>query len=1100
MSVYEEKIEFFRSVVDDILKGLNYCNAFNIISINEYNNAQEALEKTINIINSINYDDILNDLQYINNNISSIIKNYGTYNFANMINICLSSNFVEKNLQNEYFLKYKLLEKYTHPFNYKIINWNGKTFKKNSKEIPKNKILDDKLILESNMLECFDLARTNNNFNIRVYGIKVIIHDFNNKKTLVINCLCDDYLVTNINNDYLINRKNSIEKYIIDNNVNNNEIFVQQIWNNYCKNLSLKDLLIYSNQELYNKYVFIVNQVNSYNQKTLENLVQDFIGSDLYSQRNMLIQLLLSNDKAENLYIAYLLYDVLSDDKLNSDDSNDQKKIYNSLNWNCKKYFKNALHKTVEYTNELLNFDSSKIPLEQQICLMKANVNVKEKAMQKLKELKSKSEDSGSKARQYLDGLLKIPFNIYKEEDILKIKNEINIMINNLITPLKNNKISYNNSNNDIILLFEKLNLLNDNNINNLNIIKKIKNKNYVIFEEIINIIITYIEKNKKKITSSFLKTIKMSMIQYNLCNNKFVISRENLIELLKSLCKNINTKNNNEITNNEITNNEITNNEITNNKDDYNKTNELLFLYDLFEIFKHLMINEYYNYLITIEKNINLINRKNNEITEYINSFNTILDSAVHGHKNAKLQIERILGQWINGETSGYCFGFEGVPGVGKTSLAKKGIANCLKDLDNKPRPFSFIAIGGSSNGSILDGHNYTYVGSTWGKIVDILMEHKCMNPIIFIDELDKVSKTEHGKEIIGILTHLVDTTQNTNFQDKYFSNIDLDLSKALFIFSYNDVELIDKILLDRIHRIKFDSLSLDDKLIIAKDYLLPELYNKFGLNNVLNIEDNDIKFIIEYYTNESGVRKLKEVLFEIISSINLDLLKDNFTYDIPYTINSEMISTILKERHKVKHLLINKEPQIGIINGMWANAFGNSGILHIESKFFHSSTFLDLKLTGMQGDVMKESMTVAKTLAMSLLSSNEIENITKELESSKLQGIHIHVPEGATPKDGPSAGGAITLVLYSLLTKKKIRNDIAITGEICLQGKITAIGGLDLKIIGGIRAGVTTFFYPKDNSKDFELFCEKYNKDLSKYTFIEVDNINDAIKHIIL
>ena len=137
------------------------------------------------------------------------------------------------------------------------------------------------------------------------------------------------------------------------------------------------------------------------------------------------------------------------------------------------------------------------------------------------------------------------------------------------------------------------------------------------------------------------------------------------------------------------------------------------------------------------------------------------------------------------------------GAPGIGKTSLARKGLAYCLKDADGTTRPFSFIALGGSSNGSTLSGHNYTYVGSTWGRIVDILMENKCMNPIIFIDELDKVSKTENGKEIIGILTHLIDPTQNESFQDKYFSGIDIDMSKALFIFSYNDVSVIDKILI---------------------------------------------------------------------------------------------------------------------------------------------------------------------------------------------------------------------------------------------------------------------------------------------------------------
>ena len=190
----------------------------------------------------------------------------------------------------------------------------------------------------------------------------------------------------------------------------------------------------------------------------------------------------------------------------------------------------------------------------------------------------------------------------------------------------------------------------------------------------------------------------------------------------------------------------------------------------------------------------ITKINSKTETINEFMGQVGSILDSAVHGHKRAKRQVERIIGQWINGEKSGYCFGFEGPPGVGKTSLAKKGIAHCLQDEKGETRPFAFIAIGGSSNGSTLDGHNYTYVGSTWGRIVDILMEHKCMNPIIFIDELDKVSRTEQGKEIIGILTHLIDPTQNDCFHDKYFNGIDLDLSNALFIFSYNDVDAIDR------------------------------------------------------------------------------------------------------------------------------------------------------------------------------------------------------------------------------------------------------------------------------------------------------------------
>jgi ATP-dependent Lon protease len=506
------------------------------------------------------------------------------------------------------------------------------------------------------------------------------------------------------------------------------------------------------------------------------------------------------------------------------------------------------------------------------------------------------------------------------------------------------------------------------------------------------------------------------------------------------------------------------------------------------------------YSYLIKLERTVCKIQKKNNEVIEYITDFNKILDNAVHGHNNAKKQIERVLGQWINGEKTGYCFGFEGPPGLGKTTLAKKGIANCLKDINNDSRPFSFIALGGSSNGSILDGHNYTYVGSTWGKIVDILIDKKCMNPIIFIDELDKVSRTEHGKEIIGILTHLIDSTQNDIFQDKYFGNVDLDLSKALFIFSYNDVDLIDKILLDRIHRIKFDNLILEDKIIICERYLLPELYKKFGIENIINIDENVIIYLIEKYTNEPGVRKLKEILYEIISTINLDLLKKKEKYDIPYIVTQDIVNYILKDKNIIKYLSINTIPKIGIINGLWANSYGNGGILHIEAKYFLTNTLFDFKLTGMQGDIMKESMAVAKTLAISLINKNRLNSLLSEFEQNKFQGIHIHVPEGATPKDGPSAGAAITLVLYSLLTNKKIKNNYAITGEICLQGNITAIGGLDLKILGGLKAGVTSFLYPKDNNKDFRIFYEKHKDKLDNIDFYEVQNINEALKYIII
>ena len=491
-------------------------------------------------------------------------------------------------------------------------------------------------------------------------------------------------------------------------------------------------------------------------------------------------------------------------------------------------------------------------------------------------------------------------------------------------------------------------------------------------------------------------------------------------------------------------------------------------------------------------------ITEKKNQINTTIKSINNVLNDSIYGHDKAKRQIERVIGQWITGEQTGHCFGFEGPPGVGKTSLAKNGLANCLKDENNVSRPFAFIALGGSSNGSTLSGHNYTYVGSTWGRIVDILMEKKCMNPIIFIDELDKVSRTEHGKEIIGILTHLIDSTQNSHFQDKYFNGIDLDVSKILFIFSYNDVSVIDRILLDRIHRIKFDYLTINDKINIVNKFILPEIFKNMGMEDIVHLTRENIVFIIENYTNEAGVRKLKEIIFEIVSEINLELLKEDTIYSLPIQITNEDITKkYLKEKHKMIKKKIHKNPEVGIINGLWANSMGIGGIIPIQCSYFPANNLLDLKLTGMQGDVMKESMNVAKTLAWNLTKKTTQNAFIKNRSKNKNGGLHIHCPEGSVPKDGPSAGTAITIAIYSLINNKKIKNDVAITGEINLHSQITEIGGLDLKILGGLKAGIKTFIYPKNNQNDYNKFLEKYpDIDLSNIVFHSVDNIQDVFK----
>tara|TARA_Y100000817_G_scaffold274120_1_gene234202 strand:- start:519 stop:2375 length:1857 start_codon:yes stop_codon:yes gene_type:complete len=291
--------------------------------------------------------------------------------------------------------------------------------------------------------------------------------------------------------------------------------------------------------------------------------------------------------------------------------------------------------------------------------------------------------------------------------------------------------------------------------------------------------------------------------------------------------------------------------------------------------------------------------------------TYNT-LDKAIYGHKEAKMHILQVIGKWIKNPTSqGNVLALQGPMGNGKTTLVKEGIAKAIN------RPFAFIALGGASDSAFFDGHSYTYEGSHWGRIIDILIESKCMNPIIYFDELDKVSETFKGEEIIHLLTHLTDPSQNSLFQDNYFPGVHIDLSKSLFIFSFNDESKVDRILKDRMYVINTNGFKPEDKISIFNDYLLPELMDTFMFKmEDITFEKEAIEYIIETHTEkEEGVRNLKRCLETIISKVNIYNLSQTNSNDkqIPLTFKIDNFSIPLNiNKEKVDSLLSKKEDKL--------------------------------------------------------------------------------------------------------------------------------------------------------------------------------------------
>jgi ATP-dependent Lon protease len=314
-------------------------------------------------------------------------------------------------------------------------------------------------------------------------------------------------------------------------------------------------------------------------------------------------------------------------------------------------------------------------------------------------------------------------------------------------------------------------------------------------------------------------------------------------------------------------------------------------------DTFMQIPFNKYKGLPITMADGID-------KCHEFMESAKKTLDEAVYGLNDAKLQIMQMIGQWIVNPTAiGTAIAIKGPPGTGKTSIVKDGISKILN------RDFAFIALGGATDSCFLEGHSYTYEGSTWGKIVDILISCKSMNPVIYFDELDKVSDTPKGEEIIGILTHLTDTTQNNKFHDKYFTEIEFDLSRCLFIFSYNDESKINPVLKDRMYRIMTKGYDQPQKTIIANNYLLPKIHDmvRFNKDDII-IPEDVLHYIITHHTDkEDGVRNLKRCLEIIHTKLNLYRLmkpdtnlfeKDlSLKVEFPLTVTTAIIDKLIKK-----------------------------------------------------------------------------------------------------------------------------------------------------------------------------------------------------------
>ena len=462
----------------------------------------------------------------------------------------------------------------------------------------------------------------------------------------------------------------------------------------------------------------------------------------------------------------------------------------------------------------------------------------------------------------------------------------------------------------------------------------------------------------------------------------------------------------------------------------------------------------------------------KFSKIKKDLKAAQTVLDSDHYGLEKVKERIIEYLAVGLRTEgAAGPIICLVGPPGVGKTSLARS-IAKATG------REFVKVAVGGLRDEAEIKGHRRTYVGAMPGKLIQAMKKSKTSNPLILLDEIDKMG-TDHRSDPSAAMLEVLDPEQNKHFNDHYME-IDYDLSKAMFITTANSTNL-QRPLLDRLEVIRLSGYTEDEKMEIAKNYLIPKQSKAHGVKQgECHIEDEAILDIIRYYTRESGVRNLEREVAKIMRKSLKKIMVEGLQNVI---ISSKNIKEFLGVK-KFLFGLVFESNRIGVTNGLSYSEVGGD-LLEIEAVALPGKG--EVKITGKLGDVMKESVLAAVSYIRSRAHELRIDP-----QFFKDHDIHLHVPEGAVPKDGPSAGIAICTSITSAITKIPVKRDIAMTGEITLGGRVLEIGGLKEKLLAALRGGVTHVLIPSDNVKDLEELPKNIKEGLK---IISVENADEVL-----